>query len=101
MKWSQDKSTHKVFTSFVCALMMWGGGLESVQIFILAERLKIVFFLALSSRESSLVQTLCEYCVQLDIIYPSVVSPGNIASGFRVKIEKEMLHVLYTLFYIC
>ena len=34
-----------------------GGGLESVQIFILAEGLKIEFVLALSSGESSLVQT--------------------------------------------
>ena len=29
-------------------------------------------FLALSGRESSLVQTFCEFCVQLDITHPSV-----------------------------
>ena len=49
-----------------------GGALERVQIFILAERLKIEFFLALSGRESSLVQTFCESCEQLDITHPSV-----------------------------
>ena len=35
-KWSQDKSTRKVFTG--------GGALERVQIFILPEGLKIEFF---------------------------------------------------------
>ena len=38
LKWSQDKSIRKVFTCFVCVLMMWSGwgwGLERVQIFIL------------------------------------------------------------------
>ena len=47
LKWSQDKSIHKVFTCFVCVLMMCqtgGGALERVQIFILAEGLKIDFF---------------------------------------------------------
>ena len=47
LKWSQDKSIRKVFTCFVCVLMMWsagGGALERVQIFILAEGLKIEFF---------------------------------------------------------
>ena len=65
-------------------LMMWsvtqsltcgqtgGGALERVQIFILAEGLKIEFFLTLSGRESSLVQTFCESCEQLDITLPSV-----------------------------
>ena len=37
-----------------------------MQIFILAEGLKIEF-LALSGRESSLVHTFCESCVHLDI----------------------------------
>ena len=40
--------------------------MERVEIFILAEGLKIEF-LALSGRESSLVQTFCESCVKLDI----------------------------------
>ena len=48
LKWSQDKPICKVFTCFVCVLMMWsdwcGGPLERVQIFILAEGLKIEFF---------------------------------------------------------
>ena len=47
LKWSQDKSIRKGFTYFVCVLMMWsewGGALERVQIFILAEGLKIEFF---------------------------------------------------------
>ena len=39
-----------------------GGALERVQIFILAERLKFQFFLALSGRESSLVQSFCQFC---------------------------------------
>ena len=45
-----------------------------MQIFILAEGLKIEFFFALSGRESSLVQTFCESCEQLhvDITYPSI-----------------------------
>ena len=38
----------------------------------LAEGLKIGIFLALSGRESSLVQTFCESCEQLDITQPSV-----------------------------
>ena len=42
------------------------------QILILAEGLKIKSFLALSGRESSLVQTFCESCVHLDITHPSV-----------------------------
>ena len=45
------------------------GALERVQIFILAERLKIEF-LTLSGRESCLVQTYCESCEQLH--YPSI-----------------------------
>ena len=53
--------------------MMWSGALEGVQIFILAEELKIecVFFLALSGRESSLVRTkfFWESCVHLDITH--------------------------------
>ena len=32
----------------------------------------MIFFLALSGRESSLVQTFCESCEQLDITHPSV-----------------------------
>ena len=48
------------------------GALERVQIFILAEGLKIDFFLALSGRESSLVQTFCKSCAHLDITHPSV-----------------------------
>ena len=53
--------------------MMWsagGGALKRVQIFILARGLKNVF-LTLSGRESSLVQTFCESCKQLDITYIS------------------------------
>ena len=46
--------------------------MERVQIFILAEGLKIEFFFALSGRESSLVQTFCESCEQLDITHPCV-----------------------------
>ena len=42
-----------------------------MQIFILAEELKIQF-LTLSGRESSLVQTFCESCEQLDITHPSI-----------------------------
>ena len=42
-----------------------------MQILILAEGLKIVFF-GISGRESSLVQTFCESCVHLDITHPSV-----------------------------
>ena len=48
-----------------------GGALERVQIFILAEGLKLRF-LALSGRESSLVQKFYESCVHLDITHPSV-----------------------------
>ena len=44
------------------------GALERVQIFILAEGLKIEF-LALSRRESSLVQIFGESWVQLDITH--------------------------------
>ena len=43
-----------------------------MQIFILAEGLKIEFFLALSGRESSLVQTFCESCVHFDITHLSI-----------------------------
>ena len=42
-----------------------------MQFFILAEGQKIEF-LALSGRESSLVQTFCESCAHLDITHPSV-----------------------------
>ena len=50
-----------------------GGALERVQIFILAEGQKQKLeFLALSGRESSLVQTFCESCVHLDINYPFI-----------------------------
>ena len=42
--------------------------MERVQIFILAEELKIEF----SGRESSLVQTFCESCEQLEITHPSI-----------------------------
>ena len=48
-----------------------GGALERVQIFILAEGQKLEF-LALPGRESSLVPTVCESCVHLDINYPSI-----------------------------
>ena len=48
-----------------------GGPLKRVQIFNLAEGLKIEF-LALSGRESSLVQTFFESCEQLDITHPSI-----------------------------
>ena len=47
LKWSQDKSIHKVFTCFVCVLMMWsdwGWSLGEGANFILAEGLKIGFF---------------------------------------------------------
>ena len=43
LKWSQDKPIRKVFTCFVCG-QTGGGALERVQIFILAEGLKIEFF---------------------------------------------------------
>ena len=48
-----------------------GEALERVQIFILVEGLKIEF-LALSGRESSLVQTFCKSCEQLNITHSSV-----------------------------
>ena len=69
LKWSQDKSIRKVFTCFVCVLMMWSDWGWS-----LGEGANFYFrvFLALSGRESSLVQTFCESCVHLDITHPSV-----------------------------
>ena len=45
-----------------------GGALERVQIFILAEGLKV----RLSGRESSLVHTFCESCLHLDTTHPSI-----------------------------
>ena len=48
------------------------GALERVQIFILAEGLKIEIFWALSGRESSLIQTFYESCAHLDITHRSV-----------------------------
>ena len=45
LKWSQDKSIRKVFTCFVCVCVdVVSGALERVQIFILAEGLKIEFY---------------------------------------------------------
>ena len=47
LKLSQDKSVHKVFTCFVCVLMMWsdwGWSLGEGAHFILAEGLKSEFF---------------------------------------------------------
>ena len=52
-----------------------------MQICILAEGLKIEFFLALSGRESSLVQTFCESRVHLDITHPSV----HMTRGFVIQ----------------
>ena len=75
LKWSQDKSIRKVFTCFVCVLMMWsdwGWSLGEGANYYLAEGLKKLSFLALSGRESSLVQTFCESCVHFDITHPSV-----------------------------
>ena len=46
----------------------WGWSLGAGANFILAEGR----FLALSGRESSLVQTFCESCVHLDITHPSI-----------------------------
>ena len=46
-------------------------GVEPLRGCNLAEGLKLSF-LALSGRGSSLVQTFCEFCVQLDINHPSV-----------------------------
>ena len=43
-----------------------------MQIFIVAEGLKIEFFFALSGGESSLVLSFCESCVHLDRDYPSI-----------------------------
>ena len=54
LKWSQDKSIRKVLWMHC---QTWGGALEKEQIFILAEGLKIKLFLAISGRESTLVQT--------------------------------------------
>ena len=47
LKWSQD-NPYVTFLPVLCVLMMWsdwGGALERVQIFILAEKLKIECFL--------------------------------------------------------
>ena len=47
LRWSQDKSMRKVFTHFVCVLMMWsdwGWSLGEGASFILVEGLKIEFF---------------------------------------------------------
>ena len=49
-----------------------GGALERVQIFILAEGLKIEFFFSLSGEESSWVQTFCQSCVHFDFVHSSV-----------------------------
>ena len=46
---------------------LWRG----CKFFFLAEGLKIEFF-GISGRESSLVQTFCESCKQLDITHPSI-----------------------------
>ena len=50
----------------------WSFGEGANFYFSLSEGLKIEFFLALSGRESSLVQTFCESCEQLDITHPSI-----------------------------
>ena len=67
-----------------------GGALERVQIFILAEGLKIDFFGALSGRESSLVQTFCESCVHLDITHPSV----HMTQRFVIQGCPTLKHIL-------
>ena len=65
-----------------------------MQIFILAEGLK-VSFLALSDRESSLLQTFCESCVHLDINHPSVHMTWRfVIQGCPTLIE--VLNVQYT-----
>ena len=46
--------------------------MERVQIFILAEGLKIEYFGSIRLKKNSLVQTFCESCEQLDITHPSV-----------------------------
>ena len=62
LKVNTVKTIRNVFTCFVYVLRMWldsGGALKQVQIFIMAEGVKIesFFFLPLSGRRSSLVQT--------------------------------------------
>ena len=71
LKWLQAKSIRKV--SFVLCVVddvvkLGGGASERVQIFILAEGQKM----AISGRQSILVQPFCESCVHFDFtIYPS------------------------------
>ena len=67
-----------------------------MQIFILAEGLKIEL-LALSGRESSLVQTFCESCVHLDITHPSVrMTQRFVIQGcptlIQKLVQKSILH---------
>ena len=73
LKWSQDKSTCKVLLD-LCVLMMWsdwGWSFGEGANFYFSWGLKIEF-LAFSGRESSLAQTFCESCEQLDITHPSI-----------------------------
>ena len=73
--WRLDKSIRKVFTWFVCVLMVWsdwGWSLGEGANFYFSFGTKNWGFLALSGTESSLVKTFCESCVQLDITHPSV-----------------------------
>ena len=65
----------------------WGGALERVQISILPEVLKIEFFFC---RESSLVQTFCESCVDLAVADSGGVRGVQIYPPF----EGLPLHVL-------
>ena len=72
LKWSQGK-LRKIFTCFLCVLMMW----SDVWGWSLGKGANFYFNwgtkkLALSGRESSLVQTFCESCVHLDMTHPSV-----------------------------
>ena len=77
--WNWSGPRTNPYTNFLLDLCVcwWccqtgGGALERLQIFILAEGIKIIV-LALSGRESSLVQTFCESCVYLDITLPSIL----------------------------
>ena len=67
--------------------------MERVQIFIIAEGLKM----ALSGRESSLVQTFCEFCIHLDIAHPSVhMTHRFVIQGcptLNIRREIELLHL--------
>ena len=73
--WSGPRTNPYVKFLLVLCVCWWcgqtgGGALERVQIFILGT--KKLIFLALSGRESSLVQTFCESWVHLDITHPSI-----------------------------